>query len=175
MAHKVKCYYCGQVFDRDKEPFVQISARRYAHKECSISKEKLLAQTEKDKIELEEYILKLFHTDYLDPKIRKQIKQYVEEYNFTYSGIHKALIYHFEIKGGSIEKSNGGIGIVPYVYQNAYRYYYSLWEAQQKNKNKQVEEYKPKVKEVIIPQPQRKLKKRKLFSFLDEEEVGHGQ
>ena len=104
----------------------------------------------------------------------EEIKQYVEEYNYTYSGIHKALIYHFEIKGGSVEKANGGIGIVPYVYQNAYRYYYALWEAQQKNKDKVVHEYVPVVKEIIIPVPQRQVKKRKLFTFLDEE-VEHGQ
>lgn len=60
--------------------------------------------------------------------------------------------------------------IVPYVYQKAYNYYYSLWEAQQKNKEKIIEYYVPKVKEIIIPAPERKVKKRKNFSFLDEEE-----
>ena len=34
MAHKVKCYYCGKTFDRDKEPFIQINSRRYAHTSC---------------------------------------------------------------------------------------------------------------------------------------------
>ena len=82
----------------------------------------------------------------------------------------KALIYHYEIKGGDIDKANGALGIVPYVYQKAYNYYYSLWEAQQKNKEKIIEYYVPKVKEIIIPAPERKVKKRKNFSFLDEEE-----
>ena len=35
MAHPVKCFYCKAVFDRDKEPFVQVSAARYAHKYCA--------------------------------------------------------------------------------------------------------------------------------------------
>lgn len=35
MAHKVKCLYCGQQFDRDWEPFVKVTAQRYAHKECA--------------------------------------------------------------------------------------------------------------------------------------------
>lgn len=175
MAHIVTCIYCKKKFDRDKYPFIQVSNRRYAHKECSMTEDEKLAQQEKDKIELESYIMKLFNIDFVDARVRKQIKQYVEEYNYTYSGIHKALIYHFEIKGGSIEKANGGIGIVPYVYQSAYRYYYALWEAQQKNKDKVVDEYVPTVKEIIIPVPQRQVKKRKLFTFLDEEEVEHGQ
>lgn len=174
MAHIVTCIHCKKKFDRDKFPYVQVSPRRYAHKECSMTEDEKLAQQEKDKIELENYIMKLYNITYVDARIKKQIKQYVEEYNYTYSGIHKALIYHFEIKGGSVEKANGGIGIVPYVYQQAYRYYYALWEAQQKNKDVIVNEYIPVVKEIIIPIPQRQVKKRKLFTFLDEE-VEHGQ
>lgn len=134
-----------------------------------MSEEDKLSQLEKDKQALEDYIMKLFNISYVDPKIRKQIKQFVDEYHYTYSGIHKALIYHYEIKNGDLSKANGGIGIVPYVYQNAYRYYYALWEAQQKNEHKVIQEYVPKVKEIVIPIPQRQIKKRKLFSFLDEE------
>lgn len=167
--HKVKCIYCNKTFDRDKYPYVQVSNRRYAHKECSMSEDDRLIQQEKDKEALDNYIMQLFGMSYVDARIRKQINQYVEDYNYTYSGIHKALIYHFEIKGGSIEKANGGIGIVPYVYQSAYRYYYALWEAQQKNKDVVVNDYVPIVKEIIIPVPQRQVKKRKLFTFLDEE------
>jgi hypothetical protein len=113
--------------------------------------------------------MKLFNISYIDAKIRKQINQYVNEYNYTYSGIKKALIYFFEIKGNSIEKSNGGIGIVPYVYQNAYNYYLALWQAQQKNDKKIIKDYIPNIKEIVIPSPERKVKKRPLFSFLDEE------
>lgn len=169
MAHIVTCVYCKQRFDRDKHPFVQVSSRRYAHQECSLTEEQKKAKDEIDKEELDAYIMKLFNMDYVDARIRKQIKQYVDEYNFSYSGIRKTLIYFFEIKGNSLEKANGGIGIVPYVYQNAHNYYLALWQAQQKNENKIVEEYIPNIKEVVIPRPQRQVKKRKLFSFLDEE------
>lgn len=169
MAHIVTCVYCKQRFDRDKHPFVQVSSRRYAHQECSLTEEQKKAKEEIDKEELDAYIMKLFNMDYVDARIRKQIKQYVDEYNFSYSGIRKTLIYFFEIKGNSLEKANGGIGIVPYVYQNAHNYYLALWQAQQKNENKIVEEYIPNIKEVVIPRPQRQVKKRKLFSFLDEE------
>lgn len=169
MAHNVKCPICGKTFDRDKVPFVQVSARRYAHKECSMSEDERKAQEIKDKEELDNYIMSLFKMTYVDARIQKQIKKYVDENNYTYSGIKKALVYFFEIKGNSVEKANGGIGIVPYVYQQAYNYYYSLWLAQQKNEDKVVEEYVPIVKEIIIPVPERKVRKRPLFSFLDEE------
>ena len=170
MAHQVKCLYCGQIFDRDKVPFIQVSKRRYAHKECSISEDEKKLQENKDREELYDYIMKLFNISFVDPKIQKQIKKYIEENNYTYSGIKKALVYFFEIKGNSVEKANGGIGIVPYVYTQAYNYYYSLWLAQQKNEDKIVQEYIPKVKEIVIPIPEKNPRKRKLFSFLDDEE-----
>ena len=113
----IKCYYCGKTFDRDKLPYVQVSAKRYAHQECSLTEEEKRNKEEQDKCDLENYIMQLFKTDYVDARIHKQIKQYREEYNYTYSGIRKALVYFFEIKGNSIEKANGGIGIVPYVYK----------------------------------------------------------
>lgn len=169
MAHIVTCIYCKHKFDRDKYPYVTVSTRRYAHQECGLTEDQKQLQTIKDKEELEEYIKKLFKISYVDARIQKQIKQYVEEYNYTYSGIRKALTYFFEIKGNSIEKSNGGIGIVPYVYQNAYNYYLALWQAQQKNEHKVIVDYVPNVKEIVIPPPKRNVKKRPLFSFLDEE------
>lgn len=168
--HMVKCYYCGKTFDRDKEEFVKVNQRRYAHKKCSEAKEEVQTQEDKDKEELDAYIMKLFGTDFVDPMIQKQIKQYIQEYKYTYSGIRKALIYFYEVKRNPIDKANGRIGIVPYVYQKAYRYYFSLWEAQQRNADKKVELYIPKVKEIVIPPPERKVKKRNLFSFLDGEE-----
>ena len=169
MAHIVTCVYCKQRFDRDKFPFIQVSQRRYAHQECSLTEDQKKSKEEQDKIDLENYIIKLLKIDYIDARVRKQIKQYKEEYGYSYSGIHKALKYFYEVKGNSTEKANGGIGIVPYVYQNAYNYYLAIWQAQQKNQDKVLQDYTPKVKEIVIPRPQRKVKKRELFTFLDEE------
>ena len=135
-----------------------------------MSEDEKKLQENKDREELYDYIMKLFNISFVDPKIQKQIKKYIEENNYTYSGIKKALVYFFEIKGNSVEKANGGIGIVPYVYTQAYNYYYSLWLAQQKNEDKVVQEYIPRVKEIVIPIPEKNPRKRKLFSFLDDEE-----
>lgn len=170
MARYVICLYCKERFDREKEDCVKVTSNRYAHKKCCEQAEKNKSQIEKDKDALENYIKQLFNLKNLDAKITKQINKYIKEYNYSYSGIHKALVYFFEIKGNSIEKANGGIGIVPYVYQNAYQYYFSLWQAQQVNQNTNVENYIPKVVEIKIPPPERKIKRKKLFSFLDKEE-----
>lgn len=175
MAHKVKCIYCQQIFDRDKYPFVQVSSRRYAHKECAEKEQSRLKQEEADKIALETYIMELLGDDFVTPRVRKQINTYIEQYQYTYSGIKKALIYFYEVKGNSKEKANGGIGIVPYVYKDAFNYYYSIWEANQKNQNKNVQEFVSTEKIITIQPPKREPFKRKFFTFLDEEDNKNGE
>ena len=170
IAHRVKCSICGEYFDRDKEPFVKTSSTRYAHQQCSMSKEEIQTQEQKDKEALERYIMTLFNTPYVEPRVQKQITKYINEYNYTYSGMLKALKYFYEVKGNSIDKANGGIGILPYIYKNAYNYWYEVWLAQQKNSEKIIKQYVPQIKEITIPIPQIKVKKRKLFDFLDKEE-----
>ena len=167
--HLVKCKYCGQIFDANIEPFEKPSSNRYAHKSCHEEFLKTQSQEDLDKKALYDYINKLFKGQCNMAAINRNIKRYREEYNYTYSGIHKALIYFFEIKGNSIEKANGGIGIVRYVYHDALRYYKALWEIQETNKNKKIEAYIPEVKEIVIKNPERKMKTKNLFSFLDEE------
>ena len=104
---------------------------------------------------------------YLDPKIRKQLKQYIEEYNFTYSGILKSLIYFYEVKGNSVDKANGGIGIVEYTYDQAYQYYLAIFMAQQNNEDKTLV---TKVKEFIIKPPHQRGTKNSLLDWAEDED-----
>ena len=146
--HKVKCKYCGQVFDRDRIPFKQISERRYAHLTCAIAAENEKTQAERDKEDLEKYIMELLGEEYISPKVRKQLNTYVEN---------------------DTKKANNGVGIIPYCYKDAYNYYYSLWLANQKNEGKVITDYKPQVREVRITPPQLKPRKRRLFNFFEED------
>jgi hypothetical protein len=175
MAHYVICYYCKEKFNRDKEPAVAISARRYAHTKCVEENEAQLSQEEKDLIELNKYVKELLKDNYNSTKVKKQIKEYKEKYNYSYSGILKSLIYFYEIKNNSIEKANGGIGIVPYIFEEAKLYYYNLYLAKNNiesssNNIKEVQESKKEIQEVTIEAPKRFLNKIKLFKFLDMEE-----
>ena len=162
----VICAYCKKEMSKKDDDCIMISNGKYVHKACEELEEK---REKTDKEQLEDYIKKLFNIPYVDPMIKKQINKYITEYNYTYSGMQKALHYFYVIKGNDIAKANGGLGIIPYIYQKAYNYYYDLWVAQQKNQNIQVELYVPKVVEIVIPPPKRVERKRKLFSFLDEE------
>lgn len=160
MAHNVICKICGQTFDRDKIPCGLVSARRYAHLECIEKQKEFLS----DKDKLDNYIKELFKIDYVSPRIQKQIKSYVEDFKFTYSGILKTLIYYFEIKNGDLSKANGGIGIVGYVYEEAKEYYRKIEEANLKNTNIQIVSNNLDI--VITPKELKPLKRKK-FNFLD--------
>ena len=140
---------------------------RYAHTECAILHETNKTKEETDKENLEEYIKKLFSLDFISPRIAKQLKTFREEYKYGYSGILKTLKYYYEIKNGDIEKANQGIGIVPYLYLEAYNYYKTIEDANKKNNNTIIENIKNK-KVTISPQKRRGMKKN-IFSFLDKE------
>ena len=170
MAHRVKCYYCGLTFDRDRvKDWVQVKSNRYAHRVCDAKAEKDKDQEQKDLEDLENYIMKLFNADYVNARIRKQINDFKSQHNYTYTGMRKSLVYFYEIKKNSLEKANGGIGIIPYIYDSANQYYYNIWLANQTNEAKPIIQYQPVEREIIIPPPKRVEKKKKLFSFLDEE------
>lgn len=161
----VTCHYCKKSFNKDQVPYEKLSDTRYAHKTCYL-KEMTRERTDEEK--LADYIMDLYKLDYVPPLVKKQINSYMEEYKYTYSGMLKALIYWFEVKKNPFIEEKG-IAILPFVYKNAYNYYYAIWEAQQKNNGKNISDYIPKVREIRIPVPQRNIEKQNYFSFLDEE------
>lgn len=174
MAHPVKCFYCGSTFDRDREPFIAIpNKKRYAHERCYNVATQADKQVQQDKEVLESYIKKLFNCDSIPVKISRQLNIYMSDKNktYTYSGIYKTLKYWYEVKHGDIEKANGGIGIVPHVYDEAYRYWYDIWVARERNKE-QLEAHpiiELPTREIHIVSPEREPMRRikRLFTFLD--------
>ena len=169
--HMVKCLYCGETFDAAVVPFIKPNARRYAHATCAQSADEQKTKEEKDKQELEAYIKELFKINEISAKIRHQIKTFKEKNNYSYSGMLKTLKFFFEVKGNSIEKANGGIGIIPFVYDDAFLYWRALWEARERNKQVETEQFVLPTREIHIAPPQRQPMKhmKRLFTFLDEE------
>jgi len=174
MAHYVICSKCGKRFDRDKVQAVRTGARRYAHYECFPTGELVpLVEKDPDLVKLENYIQNLLGKDYNKARVNKQIKDFMEEYNYTYSGILKSLVYFYEVKGNSKDKANGGIGIVPFIYQDAYNYYYDLFVVKSQNENRSIEQATSKVREIVIKPPRIVIQKR--FFNLDDDEVNDEQ
>ena len=165
VAHKCKCYYCGIIFDRNQEPWVMVTGNRYAHKECQEKYGIRLAPKEQDYNDLISYIEKLFGYDNIPAKIVKQIKEYRANYNYSYSGMLKTLQYWFEIRGAEAERVYG-IGIIPYIYEEAFNYYKTIYEAEQAAED--IVDYKPKIIEIIMAPPRPEEHLPKLFQLEDE-------
>ena len=172
MAKKMcKCAICGKEFDRNAVQAVRHGARRYSHWTCEPNGELVPMENKIDPEldKLNNYIIKLLGENYNAARVKKQIKDFKEQ-GMSYSGMLKSLIYFYEIKGNSKEKANGGIGIVPFVYKDAYNYYYDLFMAQQRNENKKP--FIEKVREIIIKPPKVE-KPVKLFDL--DKELGDGE
>ena len=169
MAKYCICKVCGVKFDREKIQAVFAGARRYAHQTCMPNGELVpMPQVDKDLVALIEYAKNLLGNDYNAARVKKQIKDFKEEYGYSYSGMLKSLVYFYEVKGNSKEKANGGIGIVPFVYNDAYNYYLSLFQAAQANKNKDLNKHVAHIKEIVIKPPKVQMKKH-FFDFLEDD------
>ena len=162
----VKCLYCGQQFDRLSEPNIKLG-RRYAHLSCYEAQDDKTLKEEKDKHDFFEYIKELYGQDYNYISISKQAESYIKQYGFTYSGMLKSLKWFYEVKHNDKESSNGRIGIIPYIYEDAKKYYYNLYLAQERNKD--VTNYRLEVKEIVIASPRVFIAPPKLFDLGDED------
>jgi hypothetical protein len=124
----VKCYYCSELVYRDKEEFGKLSSGRYAHKICFEENEQATADRQK----LLAYIDDLFGARVNFGITTKQIKNYIDEYGYSYSGIHGTLYYCYNIKKQEINKAQG-IGLVPYYYNEARKYWLQVQGAKTQN------------------------------------------
>ena len=136
----VECRVCKQKFNRldptliEGTDWVQPVRRFYYHKKCYEDFARKKGQIGKDGIELEadETVWKSAAEDYLkrDLKIsidykrfNSQWKRLVEKDGRTPKGIYFTLRYFYDVCRGLTEKSEGGIGIVSHVYEDATAYW----------------------------------------------------
>ena len=162
------CFWCHEAIYPNQDDVIPVPQLkdRYVHKTCN----DIHPIDDKEKLQL--YIINLYNLkdDYILPKYMLQLSNFEKTYNFSYSGMLKALKYWYEVKKNPVN-TNYGMGIIPRIYKQAYDYYYSLWLADEQNKKKDLNEYVPKDIVITIAPPQRDVPKRKLFTFLDEEEI----
>jgi hypothetical protein len=145
---QVKCPHCEKYFNRKENEFKYFK-NRYWHLSCYNNR----AQEEEEKQKLINYIEKLLHKK-VDYKIQSQLKNYLDK-EFGYKEIYQALYFFYEIKNNSIEKANGGIGIVPYVIEEA-KAYFKNKEIIKKSMSNAVTIIS--TKKIIIPDPTKKIK-----------------
>lgn len=118
----------------NKEESVKFGARYY-HQDCLEVKQKKegskQALEEKEKAELKDlkdYLwFELYNQKVQMSFLMKQVKNMREEHGFRYKGMELALRYHYQIKGEKLQEGHG-IGIIPYIYEEAKQYYALLLE-----------------------------------------------
>lgn len=139
----VKCLYCGEQFDRNKEEWVKPTTNRYAHKKCYENKDALIQEKE----DFFATAKKILGTTYNYNKIKNQSSKFLQE-GKTYKELSQTLDYFYNIKGNDAQKACGGIGIIPHVYEEAMTYF----QEKDKKANRKIEKdtSEPNIKKVII-------------------------
>lgn len=161
-AHLVKCLYCGETFDTNIEPFVKPRANRYAHARCAETTENkeqaaaaaaqkgVVPEEEKaDYQALKDYINSVFSNINWPTTISKMHQLRLQ--NYTYSGMLKSLKWWYEIQKKNPKDAKTPLGIIPFIYNDAYAYYEAIFLAEEKNKAFQ---YTEKVREFTITPPE---------------------
>lgn len=113
--------------------------------------------------------MNLYDIPFVTPYMKKQLEKYKNEYQYSYSGMLRSLKYWYEVKKTPIDK-NKGIGIIPYIYQDAYNYYYSIWLANQKSSERQFD-YTIKDEVVQVRPPEKSHILKRLFNSIDKDEI----
>ena len=161
MIKTYTCRECGEPIEADPEKYgitwVMRSKNYYYHAEC-FNKFKDKGE-EKDDYHWFDLIFFIFnnelHSSYNFFQIKAQATKMVREKGFTMKGIYFTLYYHYIIKKQPYDPKYG-IGIVPYVYDEATNYWY-LMQKKQLDILEQIQ--KQEEAKVIMVRPQKRKKR----------------
>lgn len=161
-----KCVICGKIINKGEDAIPYKS--RYAHSNCfniettvlmkekekklnknkATSKGKVTGEANliaKDGLDEETYKQKKQMFNYLSGKLNRDLetKDYaiisnqIKQYKFTYQNILYTMQYLYEIlhKG---DEDNNVIGLIPYYYDEAVKYYTTVYKTQDINNKKQL-------------------------------------
>lgn len=110
----VKCFFCKSETNKiDKKDAVRIDDKNF-HPEC--------AKLYLEKKELNATICRIFNLKAPGPRNNTYISKFLKQ-GMTFKGMNYSLIYFYDIKKNQISKANHGIGIIPYIYEEAEKYY----------------------------------------------------
>lgn len=155
--HDMKvCPVCKEQLHKD-EAIKQ--GNRYYHSNCLEEKqkkdeEKKQGKKSNDYKDLIDYICKKYRLRAPSGMIMKQIKEYKDQYEYTYKGMELALRYFYDVLDNPIY--GDGVGIIPYIYEEAKEQYIRKIEIKKKveKENMTTEE------RVVYIQPQKRKNKK---------------
>lgn len=119
-SRPVICQHCREKFVRTEGNFIK-DTKGYYHDTCH----KTMLQERAGREDLLKYCYEILGKDMNPALIQKQLKQFVDKYHYTESGVKGTLYYLVEIKKMRLNPKMG-IGIVPYYYTKARDYFTKL-------------------------------------------------
>ena len=126
--HIVMCRLCKKYFDTEvlePDQWVMPSKNYYYHIQCYKDwKDTGTNKGDDDwSLLIYDFLARDLKVNYNYHMCEAQRQKFIKENKCTNKGIYFTLKYFYEIKHNSWDKSNGGIGIVPYVYKEATEYW----------------------------------------------------
>lgn len=136
MAGLPKCVICRKEINKYATNYYKV-AGGFVHLECLDEYKEIHPRAKKfelkEKLHSDDIFINMTMDYLIDLGIdvnftlfQRQRQNYISTYNYTNEGIYNAIRYFYGVKKGRIDKSNGGIGIVPYIYIEAEKYYKNL-------------------------------------------------
>lgn len=89
--------------------------------------------------------------------MQEQIVSYTQVQHIKPSTIQKILHYFYEVQGNPVNPERPSIGIVPHVYEEARTYYKKLYELEQQEQEKGIDDHAVTVR-INPPDNQLKMK-----------------
>lgn len=140
---KVKCPVCGFYNHKEETIYHQ---KRYYCKACYENKTKE-ANNYKSLIE---YICNLYEINAPTGFMLTQIKNFKDEYNYTYKGMELTLDYFYNVKTNNCPDVDKGLGIIPYVYEEAKKFFCETRDIKKNTENTDVEDIVSKSNVICI-------------------------
>lgn len=132
--HKVKCRICHGIIDTDSQKdWVMPQDKWYYHQSCydDFAKKKGALKQKDLTIEADNDLWFSAVYDYLkrDLKMALNFNKFLSQWKsflkkgMTAKGIYFTLRYFYEVRKGDVSKSENGIGIIPFIYEEGTCYW----------------------------------------------------
>lgn len=124
----VSCRVCKEKFEKNKFiegiDWIMPSKNWYYHKKCYEDWKSATNLDDKDWVGLiYDFLSHDLKVPYDYGACESQRKRFVATNKYTNKGIYFALKYFYDIRKGDWKKSNGGIGIIPHIYEDSVKYW----------------------------------------------------
>lgn len=141
----IKCAFCGKAIEEAR--YKKVKGKKY-HYDCytslveeaqRVDNERKQNFSEESYQRLVKYILALYNVNSLPLNIANQIEDYISNRGYSYEGIENTLTYFHTILNNPVSEQET-IGIVPWLYDEAQRFYQKMKEVNDYNVNKKIKD-----------------------------------